>query len=157
MLRFLKLRNYLLLASMIIACAVCSPDRQDGPAGDGINSAGHEVNAGEPAHSGKPSRLVFLTTSKGCACTMRRCQGGEDALKKTIGNFKNLPTVERIDYAVEPQKMKDLISKYPASIPPVLYLIASDGTLVEKIEGEFGEGDLERLFVKYWERNVDNK
>ena len=75
------------------------------------------------AESASLVRIVFITTSKACDCTLTRCQNGEAALQKVLASYPNSPQVERIDFAEEQDKARSLTQKHGVFMLPVALLI----------------------------------
>ncbi len=95
------------------------------------------------------TRIVFITTSQACDCTMTRCQNAESSLEKAITKYPKAPRPEQIDYAREPERAKKLISKYTAVMLPIIYFIDEDGNLLDRLEGEFSGEDILELLGRY--------
>ena len=89
------------------------------------NSSAAKNNAPEaqPVSSAPLSRIILVTTSKGCECTMTRCKNGEAALNEAIAKLAKAPPLERVDYAKDPKRARELIGKYPASLLPIIYFL----------------------------------
>jgi hypothetical protein len=104
-----------------------------------------------PAPSAEParklSRLVLITTTKACECTMKRCKGAEAALEKDLKEMPGLPALEKINMAEEPEKARELAMKHQAAMLPVVLLLDGKDELIVKLEGEFTEEDLAKALA----------
>ena len=101
------------------------------------------------AESGSLVRIVFITTSRACACTLTRCKNAESSLQKAMTKHPKAPKLERLDYAREPERVRKLISKYTAMMLPIIYFIDQDGNLLDGLEGDFYEEDINEILGKY--------
>lgn len=95
-----------------------------------------------PKSQGKLARIIFITTSKGCQCTLTRCIEAEKILQRVLKNYPNAPKVEKVDYAVEQTKAIYFVKKYSAMMLPILYLTDSKENLLWKKDGDFNEAEL---------------
>ena len=96
------------------------------------------------------THIIFITTSKGCECTMTRCKNGEAALNEAIAKLAKAPPLERVDYAKDPKRVRELIGKYPASLLPIIYFLDSNQNLLWKVEGYFDRAEVSRALQQYW-------
>lgn len=94
-------------------------------------------------------RIVFITTSKACDCTLTRCQNAEAALQKVLASYPNAPQVERVDFAEEQDKARSLTQKHVVFMLPVALLIDGKDSLLGKLEGEFTEADAKKTLHVY--------
>lgn len=143
----------LTLALCVLAFSCASPAEDKKPEGKAVKPAADmqasDLGQGKPAEDQKLGRIVFLTTSKGCDCTMNRCKKGEEAVKAATSGHPSVPEVERLDYAVDIEASRALLKKHPAMALPVVYLFDGKGELLEKLEGEFGEDRLSNALKKH--------
>lgn len=95
------------------------------------------------------SRIIFITTSKACHCTMDRCRRGEDALKTALEDHPGAPDVERLDYAKQRQKVMELVRKYKAVMLPIIYFLDEGDGLLWKADGEIDPGEIDRILESY--------
>lgn len=111
----------------------------------------HQAAAEQNRVEGEKSltRIVFITTSRACDCTMTRCQNAESSLQKAITKYPKVPRPEQIDYASETERARKLISKYTAVMLPIIYFIDEDGNLLDGLEGEFSGEDISELLGRY--------
>ncbi len=86
------------------------------------------------------ARIVFVTTSRACDCTMKRCENAEKVLNEAIAGHPEAPAVEKIDFATEKDRAMKIMEKYPAMMLPVIYFLDKDENLLQRLDGEiFGE------------------
>lgn len=91
---------------------------------------------------GELARIIFITTSRGCQCTLTRCSAAEKVLQKVLKNYPHAPKVEKVDYAMEQNKALYFVKKYSAMMLPILYLVDADENLLWKKDGDFTEAEL---------------
>ena len=145
--------TFFALAMMLIIAAGCEKEQ-------GKSDGGHEPcpsnfvvqpdeaskldgsTASAPAAAGKVTRLVLITTTQACECTMARCKKTEAALDKGLKEMTGLPSLETINMATEPDKAREIAMKHQASMLPVVLLLDEKDGLIVKLEGEFTEEDL---------------
>ena len=101
------------------------------------------------AESASLARIVFITTSKACGCTLTRCQNGEAALQKVLASYPNAPQMERVDFAEERDKARSLTQKHAVFMLPVALLIDGKDSLLDKLEGEFTEAEAKKMLELY--------
>lgn len=110
-------------------------------------------NSGKPEGDKSPkSKIVFITTSEACNCTMTQCKKGEEAMNKALELFENLPEIERVDYAKETDKARELIKKYGAGILPVFLLLNEKEEALGMLQGEFEQKAVEEILLKRFKK-----
>ena len=96
-----------------------------------------------PKKDAVATRVVLVTASKACKCTMKRCKSGETVLETALKKFPEAPALERIDYAKEPDKAKALAQKYKMALfLPMILLLDGNADLVDVLQGELNETDV---------------
>jgi len=100
-------------------------------------------------------KIIFITTSEGCDCTMARCKKGEEALEKALTLFENVPPVERIDYAKEQDKARELSKKYGVSLLPVFLLLNEKAESLGMLQGEFEDPAVIEILSKHFKKKAD--
>lgn len=104
------------------------------------NSSSTQISL--PNSQGNLARIIFITTSRGCQCTLTRCTDAEKVLTKVLKNYPNAPTMEKVDYAMEQNKALYFVRKYSAMMLPILYLVDVNDNLLWKKDGDFNEAEL---------------
>ncbi len=82
-----------------------------------------------------PPKLMLITTSKACDCTLKRCQQGELTTGEVVRQFSGKVDYEMIDYAKETEKVNTLAKRYKLKFLPTLLFFGNDGELKSRIEG----------------------
>jgi len=123
--------------------------RADSPASAADNPVQDTDNPKKPANQAALTRIIFITTSQACDCTMRRCRNGEQALNEALSKQTYAPQIERIDFARERDRAMGLVKKYSAMMLPIIYFIDQKDDLLQKLEGEFSAGDVSEILNKY--------
>ena len=94
-------------------------------------------------------RIVFITISRACACTLTRCKKSEAALQKVLASYPNAPQMERIDFSEEQDKARSLTQKHGVFMLPVALFLDGKNGLLDILEGEFTEGDAKKALELY--------
>lgn len=134
---------------MIVACDEKVGPISPAPPPDGAEAIATGIEDTPGPETGRLDRIVFVTTGKGCKCTMARCARGEEELKEALAGYPDAGGFERLDLSVDTNKAVSLMSKYPATILPIIYFLNSDGALLWKVEGDFDRIDVIAALKRY--------
>jgi hypothetical protein len=86
----------------------------------------------EPA---KLAKVVYITLSKACNCTLERCQAGDWVVERVFKGEKQA-LLKRFDYATDKSAVQEYVSKYHLPMPPALLFLDKDGNLLWRADGE---------------------
>ncbi len=105
--------------------------------------------AGAPGAAGTPqsrlARAVYITTSKGCDCTLKRCQAGEAVVARVFSGARQR-LLSRLDMAKDKDAAASCIQKYRVVVLPSLLLLDGQGRLLWSAQGEMvGEEIVKQL------------
>lgn len=85
------------------------------------------------------AKIILITTSEGCKCTLAKCGEGEKIVNDAVSQFSGRLTVERIDYAKEEKKVNALSEKYKFYGLPTVLFFDTAGNFTKKIESTLDE------------------
>jgi len=125
-------------------CAPPVPDPANKPA-----EASAPINKNPAPVDGTLARVIMITTGQACRCTLNRCKRWEEALKRALAKHPKAPAVERFDYNADKDKAKELMDKYPSTMPPAVYFLNPAGELLWKVEGDFDWTEVDAALKKY--------
>ena len=94
------------------------------------------------------SRVVYVTTSKACGCTLERCQAG-DALVNQVFAGARPGLMQRLDYARDKDKAKEYIKKYHLFALPALLFLDEQGNLLWSAVGELAGQPLAEKLAQF--------
>ena len=100
------------------------------------------------ANAPKLARVVLLTTSKACSCTLERCQAGEELVKEVFAKARP-GLVQRLDYAQDKVKAKEYIKKYHLIALPALLFLDEYGNLLWSAVGELAGQPLTEKLAQF--------
>ena len=87
------------------------------------------VNLALAAAPPKVVKVVYLTASKGCPCTVKQARAADEVVAKIFTGPRQA-LLERIDYAVETDKAKPYIQQYHLyTVPVIVFLDEKQGLL----------------------------
>jgi hypothetical protein len=112
----------------------------------GVSEGAKAPGAEAPA----ASRLVFITTSRACACTMKRCLAAGRALGNAVESYSGIPPLEKMNLSTEPDKARELAKRYQANMLPVVLFLDDKDELLLKLEGEFSNEDINNSFARFF-------
>jgi hypothetical protein len=81
------------------------------------------------------ARVVLVTTSKACSCTLERCQAGEELFQQVFAGARP-GLVQRLDYSQDKEKAKEYIKKYHLIALPAVLFLDGQGNLLWSAVGE---------------------
>jgi|GEM_PF-5509407 len=116
--------------------------------GDELNQVVSEKKT--PGNPSSPvTRIVYITTTQACACTMKRCEETDKLIEEMKTKYNDLP-LESINYSEETDKARKLAKKYKTiMLPIILFLNEEGGPLVKmsgEIDGEKAANEFDRYF-----------
>lgn len=85
------------------------------------------------------SRVVFITTSEGCHCTLSRCSEGEKTVSEVVQQFSKQLVFEKLDYAKEHDQVTKLAQEYQLYNLPALLFFDNIGKFNGKLEISWNE------------------
>jgi len=65
-------------------------------------------------------RIILLTTTKSCQCTLKRCGAGEKVIREILKKYSGQIVFEKIDYAENEELVTTINSSYKISGLPAL-------------------------------------
>ncbi len=94
------------------------------------------------------ARVVFLTTSKACSCTLERCQAAEELVKQVFARARP-GLMQRLDYARDKDRAKEYIQKYHVVALPALLFLDVQGNLLWSAVGEMAGQPLAEKLAQF--------
>lgn len=79
--------------------------------------------------------VALITTTRACACALRRCRRGQDVVGETIKLFPGKVNYKVIDYATEMEEANKLRKECNSRATPAVLFFDSEGKFKGKIEG----------------------
>jgi hypothetical protein len=95
------------------------------------------------AEGPKPAlaRVVYITASKACACTLKRCQAA-DAVVAQLFTGGRQRLLSRLDMAKDKDAARPYIQNYQVFALPALLLLDGQGKLLWSAQGEMVKEDI---------------
>ena len=87
------------------------------------------------AAAAKVAKIAFLDKEHACDCTRKRVDDTWAALQRALGTPAKLP-VERIHMDTESARASAYTQRKPLMVPPGVYFLDQDTTVLELLEGE---------------------
>ncbi|MDD2889828.1 MAG: hypothetical protein PHE49_04205 [bacterium] len=91
-----------------------------------------EVKTGLP-------KIVLITTSEGCDCTLANCSAGEKTITGYVSQFKDKVIFEKLDYTKDQDPVAKLADKYGITTIPALLFFDKQGNFKGKLETSWDE------------------
>ncbi len=89
----------------------------------------------------KLARVVYITLTKACGCTLEKCQAG-DVVVGNVFNGARQGLLKRIDYSTDKEAAKVYIKKYRVTQAPALLFLDAQGNLLWTKAGELNEKEI---------------
>lgn len=90
---------------------------------------------------GALARAVYITASKACACTLKRCQAA-DAVVAQVFSGARQRFLSRIDMATDEDAARPYIQKYRVFALPALLMLDTQGKLLWSAQGELDRDEV---------------
>ena len=87
-------------------------------------------------------KIILLTTTEACKCTLERCAAGEKLFKEFFKKFSGKAAFEKFDYAKERNAVESMNRKYKISGLPALLFFDGQGKFTGKLQFFLNEGDI---------------
>ncbi len=87
------------------------------------------------------ARVVYLTTSKACDCTLELCKAADGVVAQVFTDARQ-PLVQRLDYARDKTTARDYIRKYHLYTIPALLFLDAQGNLLWSAVGELRKEEI---------------
>lgn len=100
------------------------------------------------AKSPQLARVVLVTTSKACSCTLERCQAGEELVKQVFAKARP-GLLQRLDYALNKDQAKEYIKKYHLIALPALLFLDAKGNVLWSAAGELAGQPLAEKLAQF--------
>jgi len=94
------------------------------------------------------ARAVLITTSKACACTLKRCQAA-DAVMAQVFSGARQRLLSRIDMATDKDAASSCIQNYRVMVLPSLLLLDAQGKLLWSAQGEMNREDITKQLSQF--------
>jgi thiol:disulfide interchange protein len=94
------------------------------------------------------ARVVLVTTSKACDCTLERCRAGEELVQQVFAKARP-GLLQRLDYAVNKNQAKEYIKKYHLFTLPALLFLDDQGNLLWSAVGELAGQPLAEKLAQF--------
>jgi len=104
----------------------------------------------QKSEAGILDHLVFITTSQGCQCTLRRNKEAKEMMGGIQKDFPELK-VKNLDYILDNLEVNPLMQNNQISLLPALVFIASDGGVLYKIDG-FLDNQTVREKIRFYQK-----
>lgn len=103
----------------------------------------HDVSLDDALKSGKPVVLLFATPAR---CTSRWCGPVLDVLLDAKGPYEGRATFIHVEIYenMTSNKLAPTVAKWDLSFEPILYGIAPDGTIEQRLDGAFDEREVKQ-------------
>ncbi len=88
----------------------------------------------------KLTKVVYITLSKACSCTLERCQAG-DIIVATVFTGERKRLLKRLDYSTE-KEAKEYVKQYHITQGPALLFLDAQGKVLWTMSGELSEKDI---------------
>ena len=98
-----------------------------------------QVMAGAP--QSKLTRVVYVTTTKACACTLKRCQVA-DAVVAQVFSGARQRLLTRLDVATNKDVARPYIQNYRVFALPALLMFDAQGKLLWSAQGELDKDEV---------------
>jgi hypothetical protein len=95
--------------------------------------------AGAP--QSKLARAVYITTSKACACTLKRCQAGDAVVARVFSGARQR-LLSRVDMATDKDAASSYIQNYQVFALPALLMFDGQGKLLWSAQGELDKDEV---------------
>lgn len=89
------------------------------------------------------TRAVYITTTKGCDCTLKRCQAADAVVARVFSGARQR-LLSRVDMAGDKDAAASYIQKYHVVVLPSLLLLDGQGKLLWSAQGEMSREDITR-------------
>jgi hypothetical protein len=96
----------------------------------------------------KVARAVYITTTKACACTLKRCQAG-DALVAQLFKGSRQRLLSRVDMAGDKDAAESYIQNYRVVVLPSLLLLDAQGKLLWSAQGEMNREEITKQLSQF--------
>jgi len=93
-------------------------------------------------------KIILITTSQACHCTLERCSKGEDTVNVLIQQFSEKLNFEKLDYAQEQTLAAELGKKYRFSNLPVLLFFDNEETFKGKLEAFWSKETIKEKLIE---------
>jgi hypothetical protein len=87
------------------------------------------------------ARAVYITASKACACTLKRCQAADAVVAQVFAGARQR-LLSRVDMAGDKDAAASYIQKYHVVVLPSLLLLDGQGKLLWSAQGEMNREDI---------------
>jgi hypothetical protein len=94
------------------------------------------------------ARAVYITTTKGCDCTLKRCQTA-DAVVAQVFSGSRQRLLSRVDMAGDKDAAASYIQKYHVVVLPSLLLLDAQGKLLWSAQGEMNREDITKQLGQF--------
>jgi hypothetical protein len=94
------------------------------------------------------ARAVYITTTKGCDCTLKRCQAG-DAVVAQVFSGARQRLLSRVDMAGDKDAAAGYIQNYRVVVLPSLLLLDAQGKLLWSAQGEMNREEITRQLSQF--------
>ncbi|HEY9074036.1 MAG TPA: hypothetical protein VIN67_07870 [Desulfobaccales bacterium] len=89
----------------------------------------------------KLDRVVYITLSQACSCTLERCQAGDIIVGNVFtGEKKGL--LKRLDYSTDKEAARVYVKQYHITQAPALLFLDAQGNVLWMALGELAEKDI---------------
>ena len=89
----------------------------------------------------KLDRVVYITLSQACSCTLERCQAGDIIVGNVFsGDRKGL--LKRLDYSTDKEAARVYVKQYHITQAPALLFLDAQGNVLWMALGELAEKDI---------------
>ena len=139
------MRTLRLLSLALTLCAGACQRTKPAPAQVGA-AAVPLAPAVEPQAAAKPAKIVFIDKEKACDCTRKRVEDTWSALQTALGTPPVLP-VERLHVDTQAAQAGVYTNARPLMVPPGIYFVDGQGTVVELLQGEVEAKQIETLLA----------
>jgi len=87
------------------------------------------------------ARVVYLTTSKACSCTLELCKAADGVVALVFADVRQ-PLLQRLDYARDKTTSRDYIRKYHLYTIPALLFLDAQGNLLWSAVGKLHKEEI---------------
>jgi hypothetical protein len=94
------------------------------------------------------ARAVYITTTKGCDCTLKRCQAADAVVARVFSGARQR-LLTRLDTAGDKDAAEGYIRNYRVVVLPSLLLLDAQGKLLWSAQGEMNREEITRQLSQF--------
>ena len=96
----------------------------------------------------KVAKVIYVTMSKACGCTLTRCRIGDRVVDQVFAGARQ-GLLQRLDYSTEREAVRAIFKKYRVTQVPALLLLDEQGNLLWMTAGELSATEIEKQLAQF--------